>query len=51
MYQARPKIIAMTDGRPLADSYFTQVLLPDLRLIWRMRQVRQWVSVWALRRP
>jgi hypothetical protein len=22
-----------------------------LRLIWRMRQVRQWVSVWALRRP
>jgi len=29
MYQARPKIIAMTDGRPLADSYFTQVLLPD----------------------
>src|SRR5262249_59945491 len=27
-YQARPKIMAMTDGRPLADDYFTQVLLP-----------------------
>jgi hypothetical protein len=28
-YQARPKIIAMTDGRPLDDNYFTQRLLPD----------------------
>ena len=28
-YQARPKIMAMTDGRPLNDNYFTQTLLPD----------------------
>jgi hypothetical protein len=28
-YQARPKIMAMTDGKPLDDNYFTQTLLPD----------------------
>jgi hypothetical protein len=28
-YQARPKILAMTDNRPLMSQYFTQVLLPD----------------------
>ena len=28
-YQARPKIMAMTEDRHLDDNYFTQVLLPD----------------------
>src|SRR5262249_7358613 len=28
-YKARPKIMAMTDNRPLMSQYFTQVLLPD----------------------
>ena len=28
-YQARPKIMAMTDDRALDDNYFTQTLLPD----------------------
>jgi hypothetical protein len=28
-YKARPKIMAMTDNRPLQSQYFTQVLLPD----------------------
>jgi hypothetical protein len=28
-YQARPKIMAMTDNKPLASQYFTQVLLPN----------------------
>src|SRR6266404_8526936 len=28
-YQARPKIMAMTDDRELAYGYFSQVLLPD----------------------
>jgi hypothetical protein len=29
MYKARPKILALTGGRPFTDHYFTQVLLPD----------------------
>jgi hypothetical protein len=28
-YQARPKIMAMTDDKELADGYFSQTLLPD----------------------
>jgi hypothetical protein len=28
-YKARPKIMSMTDNRPLMSQYFTQVLLPD----------------------
>jgi hypothetical protein len=28
-YQARPKIMAMTDNRPLQSQYFTQALLPN----------------------
>jgi hypothetical protein len=28
-YQARPKIMALTENRPLAYGYFSQVLLPD----------------------
>src|SRR5208337_589861 len=28
-YKARPKIMAMTDNKPLSSQYFTQTLLPD----------------------
>jgi hypothetical protein len=28
-YKARPKIMAMTDNKPLSGKYFTQTLLPD----------------------
>jgi len=39
-YQARPKIMALTDDKELAYGYFSQVLLPDLRRLRRPRPLR-----------
>jgi hypothetical protein len=37
-YQARPKIMAMTEDKELAYGYFSQTLLPDYIEAWRVER-------------